>query len=193
MHLAHCSLTSTVRPRVPAERLAHALGDRPTCSTKDSYADVNLAPYGFQELFRATWIGRPAPLPGPTPRGWSPITKEAELAAWWTAANLPQPTPRQLLRAGHVRVLAKYDERVPVAGAVLTGGDDVVGLSNLFAPMSDEEVVWSEIVAVAAHVFPNRPIVGYEHDTELALVRAVGFKASGPLRVWRRSASELPQ
>jgi hypothetical protein len=178
----------TVRPRVPAERLVRALEDRPACSTKDSYADVDLAPYGFHELFRATWMGRSASPTGPPPPGWSLVTTEAELVAWWTAADLPTPTPLQLLHADHVHVFARYDERVPVAGAVFTSGDDVVGVSNVFAPTSDDEVVWSEILAVVGHVFPNRPVVGYEHDAELSAVRAVGFEALGPLRVWQRSA-----
>lgn len=182
-----------IRPRVPAERLIHALDDRPACSAKDSYADIDLVAYGFHELFRATWIGRPASAPRPAPPRWTLITTDRELATWWTAADLPKPTPRQLLQAGHVRVFARYDERVPVAGVILTSGDGVVGVSNVFAPTSDEEVVWSEIVEVAGHAFPNLAIVGYEHDTELAAARAVGFEALGPLRVWRRSASELLQ
>jgi hypothetical protein len=52
----------TLRGGVAAGHLAEALSGRKGCSVKDSYADVDLAPYGFRELFNAQWFGQFAPL-----------------------------------------------------------------------------------------------------------------------------------
>lgn len=58
----------------------------PRASVKDSFAVLDLAPAGFEVLFDAQWIHRPAAAPGATPAlEWSRITAAAELEAWETA------------------------------------------------------------------------------------------------------------
>ncbi|MGW1775254.1 hypothetical protein [Streptomyces sp. NPDC002104] len=61
----------------------------PSASVKDSFAVLDLAPAGFEILFGAQWIHRPAPAPAtPAPAPaleWSRISGPAELEAWETA------------------------------------------------------------------------------------------------------------
>jgi hypothetical protein len=48
----------TLKGGVSARELVEALSGRDACSVKDSFADVDVAPYGFSELFTAQWIGQ---------------------------------------------------------------------------------------------------------------------------------------
>ncbi|MGW6708828.1 hypothetical protein ACWGDE_28610, partial [Streptomyces sp. NPDC054956] len=58
----------TLRPQVPeAEVLTWIDTDGPGCSVKDSFADLDLAPDGFEVLFDAQWIHRPADAPAVLP------------------------------------------------------------------------------------------------------------------------------
>lgn len=174
----------TLRSGVNAAGLASALADRPGCSVKDSFADVDLKPYGFGELFAASWIVRtPAPGDGDS-TGWSRVTDPAALESWCAAAQLPEVLPTRLLRDLTVRVLARCVDGVIVAGAIANRSDTVVGLSNVFAV--DDHEPWRQIVAVVSHHFPKLPIVGYERGDGLTAAIRTGFDDVGPLRVWLR-------
>jgi hypothetical protein len=70
-----------------------------------------------------------------------------------------------------------------IVGGILNRGADVVGLSNLFG--STVDIVWRNLTAMAAEIFPGLPLVGYERGHELAAARQAGFETVGPLRVWR--------
>ena len=174
----------TLRAGVNAADLGSALSDRPRCSVKDSFADVDLKPYGFRELFSASWIaGRPAPGDDDS-TGWSCVTDPADLESWCTAAQLPEVLPMRLLGNPKVRVLAHRLDGVILAGAIANRSDTVVGLSNVFRV--EDYAPWHQIVAVVTHHFPKLPIVGYESGGELATALRAGFDDVGPLRVWLR-------
>ncbi|WP_239135543.1 hypothetical protein [Actinoplanes derwentensis] len=81
----------------------------PGCSVKDSFADLDLAPRGFEALFDATWIWRP-PDPVLIPVTWLVVS----------SSIVEDPT---------VTVFGGPDGSVV---AHLSG--DVVGLSNLQGP-----------------------------------------------------------
>ncbi|MEU8526894.1 hypothetical protein AB0C77_15055 [Streptomyces sp. NPDC048629] len=168
----------------------------PYASVKDSHATLDLSAEGFDLLFEASWIRRPAGLPvnGPEVPGteWAAVRTEAELAAWETAWRGDDEDAAGLFRSGLLTdpattVLAGLDPSTggTVAGAVLTAAAGVVGVSNLFAtgpcPVAD---AWSATVAAAAARHPAAPIVGYEHGDALADALAAGFTETGPLRVW---------
>ncbi|MEE1753380.1 hypothetical protein PUR26_13155 [Streptomyces sp. SP18CS02] len=159
----------------------------PGCSVKDSFAGLDLTADGFEVLFEARWIHRPADLPVPRPASpWQPVATPAELTAWedaWSGGDDPMDLfPPALLADPATTVLAGrgQDGRI-VAGAVLSHSDDVVGVSNLFGP--DEEA-WPGCLAAVAALRPGTPVVGYEHGDDLTTALRHGFTATGPLRVW---------
>ena len=55
----------TLTPDADPEALLAAVDSGPGCSIKDSYATLDLAPYGFRVLFAAEWIFLPSPRPAP--------------------------------------------------------------------------------------------------------------------------------
>jgi len=62
-------------------------------------------------------------------------------------------------------------------------GSGTVDASNVHASPG-HHVDWSELAAVVAHLFPERPIVGYERGADLDAALAGGFAVAGELRVW---------
>lgn len=67
-----------------------------------------------------------------------------------------------------------------------TGARCRAGISNIFVPPGDGERLRAGCVAAAQDAFPGLPLVGYESGQDLAAMRALGFEATGPLRVWLR-------
>jgi hypothetical protein len=177
----------TLKGGVSARQLVEVLSGRKSCSVKDSYADVDLEPYGFSELFTAQWIGQTTALNTLAPTGWSHLTERPELESWCAVAELPEVLPIGLLRDPSVRVLAAYREGRLAAGAVANSSDTVVGLSNVFQIGADSRWVWHEVASVVARFFPGKPVVGYEHGPDLDAALAAGFSDLGPVRVWLRS------
>ncbi|MEU7277367.1 hypothetical protein AB0A69_01010 [Streptomyces sp. NPDC045431] len=176
----------------------------PGCSVKDSFAELDLTPHGFEVLFEGQWIHRPAALaaPGPVTRAWEPVETVAELAAWQTAWNggdrmdlfrpalLADPATTVLAgRAGDGRIVAGAVVSRTAATATATADataatTGVVGVSNLFGPDA-----WPGCLAAIADRWPGMPVVGYEHGDDLAAALRHGFKATGPLRVWLSSSA----
>lgn len=167
-------------------------------AVKDSFAELELAPLGFQILFEATWlywpVSRPAPVRAGAGAHWTTVRQAAELARWeaaWRgepagggpAAPLFLPA---LLADRNVAVVAGYEQQRIVAGAIANRTGAVVGLSNLFVPEHDPEPFRAGCVAAVIGAFPGLPLVGYESGQELAVARSLGFEALGPLRVWLR-------
>jgi hypothetical protein len=125
------------------------------------------------------------------------VTSEAGLIAWeqaWAgeevnAAAVSKPRvfmPRLLTDTG-VRFVSIQGDGGSVGGGILNRGSEVVGLSNLFGCI-DMEMVWRNLVAMAAEVFPGLPLVGYERSHELAVAHQAGFETVGFLRVWKLGA-----
>ncbi|WP_406860783.1 hypothetical protein [Streptomyces solicamelliae] len=166
----------------------------PYASVKDSYATLDLTGEGFVPLFEAEWIHRPAGAPAPVPTAtvWTEVRTAEGLAAWEAAWRGDDEDAAGLFRAELLAdptttVLAGHDAssgRV-LAGAVLTEGAGVVGVSNLFATdeVSPAEA-WAGTLTAAAALRPALPVVGYEHGDALAAAVAAGFTATAPLRVW---------
>ncbi|GAA2477018.1 hypothetical protein GCM10010393_03830 [Streptomyces gobitricini] len=160
----------------------------PGCSVKDGFATLDLTGHGFEPLFDAQWIHRPAAAPVPPLAGaapWEPVRTAAELAAWETAWSDGHPMglfPPVLLADPATTVLAGRapDGRI-VAGAVVSHSTapDVTGVSNLFG--TDP---WPGCLAAITRLRPGTPVVGYEHGDDLTAALRHGFAATGPLRVW---------
>ncbi|WUL62433.1 hypothetical protein OHS16_10430 [Streptomyces sp. NBC_00344] len=165
----------------------------PGASVKDSFADLDLSADGFNVLFDARWIHRPATLPTPPATGgvrWSVVRTPEELARWedaWDGGAKGLFLPGLLADEGTVVLAGRAGEEL-VAGAVATRSAAAVGVSNLFA--LDEGAVdaaWSGCVTAVARLFPGTPIVGYESGDDLTAALRHGFEDLGPLRVWLKA------
>lgn len=176
----------TLRPGLAADAVLALVDAGPGCSVKDSFADLDLAPSGFDVLLEASWIWHPAPAPRGPASAWREVTDEAGLVAWEAAWAAGPPSgvfrPGLLGRRG-VRLLAEGADGAVRAGCVVTRGSaGVVGLSNVFDVDGGDP--WPGILGwVAAHL-PGRAVVGYERGADLAAARSAGFVPVGDLRVW---------
>jgi hypothetical protein len=187
--------------RIEQLALIHALvaADRAhDVTVKDSFAALDLAPLGFHVLFEATWLWRPPRLPERSePAGairCSVVKHPPELARWEVAWNGPLPgdhaaPPERiflpvLLADRDIVFIAIYEDDRIIAGAIANRLEEVVGVSNLFAPQKHAARYWAACVAAIMDAFPGLPLVGYEHGAELAVAHRVGFEDLGPLRVW---------
>ncbi|MGW7411500.1 hypothetical protein [Streptomyces sp. NPDC054863] len=162
----------------------------PGASVKDSFADLDLTEAGFQVLFEAQWIHRPASAPAVAPDlCWDVAEDPDALRAWALAwddgagnADLFRP---ELLDDPATFVLAgrSADGRV-VAGAVASRSEQVVGITNVFARDGGSDAAWPVVLEAVHRLFPVLPVVGYEQGDALAVAVRHGFEPVGPLRVW---------
>ncbi|MGZ9934341.1 hypothetical protein ACXNSR_31170 [Streptomyces sp. NC-S4] len=178
----------TLEPALPAAGVVAGvdLGSA-GCSVKDSFADLDLAGDGFEVLFEAQWIHRPAGAPLPAAEAeaagleWSEVADAGELAAWEAAFDEDGGDDRTfrpaLLREGIVFLAGRADGRI-TAGAVASTGGGVVGVSNLFG------AAWAGVLGAVADRWPELDVVGYEHGEDLEAAVRCGFAPVGPLRVW---------
>ena len=151
---------------------------------KDSFAEVDLGAHGWSLLFEASWLFRPpATERGAAPTGWTAVRSVEGLAAWTAGHDTAEVLLPGLLRLGHLVVLERQVDGVPVAGAVARLGSGTVDVSNVHATPG-HQVDWSELAAVVGQLFPGRPLVGYERENDLAAALAGGFQTTGELRVW---------
>ena len=172
-----------VEPAATAEQVLERLTTT-SGGVKDSFASVDLAVHGWSLLFSASWLYRPpAPAPRTAPPGWTAVRTAERLAAWTAGHDTTGVLLPDLLRSGHLVVLERQVDGVAVAGAVARLGTGTVELSNVHAAPG-HELDWDELAAVSAHLFPHRPLVGYERGDDLAAALAGGFTVTGELRVW---------
>lgn len=182
----------TLAPGASAAALVAGIDtDGPGCSVKDSFADLDLTGDGFEVLFEAVWIHRPAAAP-PADTGsrleWSAVTGPASLEEWEAAWDGERstglfhpalPGPDLVFLAG------RAGDRI-VAGAVAhRGSGPVVGLSNLFShDDAGTDAAWAGALGEVAARWPELPVVGYESGDDLDAAVRAGFVPVGPLRVW---------
>jgi hypothetical protein len=170
----------TLRPGATFETVAGSLAAGAGSSVKDSWADLDLEPYGFTPLFDACWIALDPPVAA-GPSRWTVVGSAEELADWTVAHGAVGTFPPALLDDPAIRFLAVREAGRMVAGAIVNDSGPVAGVSNLFG-----EDPWPGLVDAAAACFPQRPLVGYEQDAELAEPISLGFQIIGRLRVWHQ-------
>ncbi|MEV0113692.1 hypothetical protein AB0H77_10670 [Streptomyces sp. NPDC050844] len=181
----------------PADVVSRVDTGSPGCSVKDSYARLDLAPLGFDVLFEAQWIHRPADkaVMSPSPYvSWAPLADADALPAWETAWGDGEEGSglfrAELLSHDTVFLAGTSAAGEIVAGAVVSRGASVVGVSNLFArgdAPGGEESAWTGVLTEVARRWPGLPVVGYESGESLDAAVRAGFTPIGPLRVWLRS------
>jgi hypothetical protein len=162
----------------------------PGWAAKDSFAALDLAPQGFDLLFEAQWIHRPAGAFAAA--GAQRVTSAALLAAWaqaWGEADAAGLFPPALLREQDHAVIAALRDGAIVGGCIATRSDGVLGISNLFAPAADDGSVRAACLDAAMRFAPSAPLVGYERGDSLARMTELGFHAVGALKVWRAPRS----
>ncbi len=166
----------TLTPEASAAELLPRVDTRsPGCSVKDSFARLNLASAGFEVLFEAQWIHRPAGATAPAPMAdvrWDVVRDDNDLAAWaaaWsgepagsgrgdTAQRRPDNGPfrSELLADDGTLFLRGRRGDTVVAGAVASPEGPVVGLSNVFAADGDPRGAWAGVLATVAARWAGR-------------------------------------
>lgn len=177
------SAVKTVEPGVDPVRVAEIAASRG--GVADSFGDLGLESYGFDLLFAARWIHRPAddlPARDLAP-GWSLVTSADGLAAWTAQHDTAEVLLPALLARSSFQVLARHDDGDLAAGAVLHVGTGAVSISNVWMKDPDGDT-WRDIVRNAGALWPGRALVGYERGTDLESALAVGFADIGPQLVW---------
>jgi hypothetical protein len=164
----------------------------PGWAVKDSFAALALDGLGFDLLFEAQWIHRPAGGFSAAAASAERVTGAAMLAAWEQAwrgdrTDLDERVfPPALLQEPDHAVIAAMRAGAVVAGCIATCSDGVLGISNLFAPADDDGALRAACLDVAARFAPAVPLVGYERGESLARMKALGFTEIGALRIWMR-------
>ncbi|SCL24958.1 hypothetical protein GA0074692_1870 [Micromonospora pallida] len=170
----------TLRPQARAATLLDRIDAGVGASVKDSFAALDLTPYGFRVLVEGRWIHRP---PGGVPDGprLIPVATAAALTDWADAHGGTALRHPALLADPAVTVLAAYDPAGRVTGgAVVSRGGGTLGVSNVFG--ADPAAVWRGVCAA----FGTEPLVGWETTDDLPPALDVGFRPVGPLQVWVR-------
>ncbi len=179
----------TLTPDLVAGEVLGSVQDGPGCAVKDSFDTLDLAPMGFDELFRAQWIYRDsASLPSPA-RAWSVVETDAGFDEWTDAAGLSSTLRHDLLHDPTVRFLVAREAGGVGAGAIANRTGPVVGVSNVFTTTIAADEAWAGIAPAIARVFPPLPLVGYEQGDQLQAALAAGFTQAGTLRVWLKRAA----
>lgn len=176
----------TLRTSAAADRLLARVDSAGGCSVKDSFASLDLSGSGFDVLFEADWIYRPAAAPTTgTGLRWRTVRTAEALAAWAQAHGSGEVLGPELFEEPAAVVLAATDaDDALVAGVIGTRTAHVVGLSNLFTVSADLDEVWAGAVDALMATHPGLPLVGYELGEDLAAAVRAGFSRIGGLQVW---------
>jgi hypothetical protein len=176
----------TLDPTVtPAEILAR-IDDSPGASVKDSFAVLDLHPFGYNVLFDAEWyLLEPGRSRTPVEGAWSIVETPAELASWAAAIGGGDVFRAALLDDPAVRFLLRHLPGGGIAGAIASRAAEVVGVGNVFGP-GTAEGAWEGLVDAIGVMFPGEAIVGYHRGEHLRAALSEGFRTIGPLRVWMR-------
>ncbi len=184
------SSAMTLRPHLDADVVA-AVAARPSDhSVADTFADVALDQHGYTLFFEATWVHATKPgRPTIRPPGWTVVDSVAALDTWSLAHDYVGVLPEGVLALDQVDVLARYDDGLMTAGAVVHAGGVAVGLSNVWA-VNDGGLDWAEVLAAVWSLHPDDDLVGYERGHDLNNALAAGFIGVGTHRVWARSSTD---
>ncbi len=177
----------TLAEKVSPESILKLIQNQPGASVKDSFADLDLRGHGYQVLFTADWIYRPAAEgTAGTPSGWSVVGSAEDLREWSTASGLGHLMHEALLDHPDIRILRGTDPEGNVVGAILSRTDSVVGISNVFTTGTDGDAVWAGVIQAATACFPGLALCGYEWGESRDEALKAGFATIGPLRIWMR-------
>ena len=148
--------------------LDDVLGTRWT--VKDSFAALDLSPFGFRSLFEAEWIWHDifdAPARDAGGITWRPVTTGDQLEPWeaaWRANGSPAQSPvfvPDLLKNPAIALFGGYRGDAVVAGCAANRSAGAVGFSNFFVGDGEEALAIAGAIAEVARFGAGLPIVGY--------------------------------
>jgi hypothetical protein len=164
-------------------------------SVKDSFGVLDLSEYGFTKLFEAQWIYLEAEKFKPYGTNGSLhyeiVTTENVLSAWRIAWDSDEQLGKEifnpkLLNNPKVYFVAGYDGKQIVSGCFVNRTDNILGISNFFAPDKDIKY-WSETISFILGSIGQRNIVGYERNELADTLQTLGFVVVGDLTVWLKN------
>ena len=172
-------------PYAHVDTVMAALAKRPIASIKDSFADLDLSPAGFCELFAAQWIYHPASdhiaLRTLT---WRRAETPADMARYRELHGSADSLIDNLLADPALAFyLGKRGIEV-LAGVLFNQSGPDLGISNVFLRDIAPETVRVDLTSLATESYPGRALVGYESGDDLNPALAAGFSPVGPLRIW---------
>ena len=165
-----------------------------TWSIKDSFNVLDLKPQGFEKLFDAQWLyleaGKFLPTENTSVLSYVLVRNEMELQQWrefWSKSNEGAnavPIYRNAIMGdknlSFMLGMNKVHEVVSIF--LLNRTDDVVGISNFYAPGT--LLYWSDAIKYIQHRWGPIDIVGYERKALLDELQVIGVEAVGDLSVW---------
>jgi hypothetical protein len=179
------SAAKTLEPGVESGRVLRAVAALEHCAVADSFADLDLAPHGFEVLIEATWLHRPPDDgAGAWPDGWWVVAGPDDLSEWVTAHDYAGVLTPAVLAHPRIRVLGCRRDGRLVGGAVTHDGDGALGLSNGWG--SGELTASTDVLAAVSALHSGRAMVDYAGGEERDAMVAAGFTPLGPHRVWAR-------
>lgn len=183
------TLGGTIAQKMSAiEQLVETRSGR-VVAIKDSWAELDLSPLGFDILFEAHWLYRhPHPLPIPqSDLDIEPITTADRLHDFALACNGPDiPTEvysPSLLNTPEITWLAGQKDRQIIAGVTAVKAEGLNGINNYFG---ESDLHKQHIIAAAINVFPDLPASTYTRTSSVPLFLDLGFETVGNLRIWLR-------
>ncbi|MEP5759833.1 MAG: hypothetical protein ABJ327_11130 [Litoreibacter sp.] len=155
---------------------------------KDSFSCLDVDSLGVNVAFDASWIWCEIKQHA-LPANWVRIETAHDLMAWHQAwcgddSSMDQLvfTPR-CLENNSLAFLARLSGTRIEAGCIANLSEDVIGISNVFSTVLNDQSYYEEALSVVSMVGNGRPVVGYERGTSLQAATSAGFQVVGPLRV----------
>jgi SH3-like domain-containing protein len=177
----------TSSKNITNEELKYFIENGEVSSIKDSYANLDLLPFGFKILFEAEWIYHASVSDvDPIQTNWRVITTEKDLAQWTKTSELESVIKPNLLKLKDVKIFIR-EKNDGIYGFIANLSANVVGISNVFSVGNKNESLWRDIPKIVSIEFPGLSIVGYEHKSNLTAAHLSGWTSIGPLRVWIKS------
>lgn len=181
----------TLQPDVSPRRINEIISSPSHAfSIKDSFNTLNLSTLNFSKLFDAQWLAAPQITAMPQSNGaivWKKIDSIDSLQAWesaWAGSEPSHIFNQSVASHPAVCFLAAYDGSHIIAGAILTKGEHVVGVSNIFFPVGQSLYFWQSLLYLTQRDFPSLPIVGYESGDDLEHALSAGLRPIGALSIW---------
>lgn len=155
---------------------------------KDSFSSLDADALGLKVAFDASWIWCEANQQT-IPTKWVHIENAHDLTEWhqvWRGdGSLTEQVifPPECLEDPKLAFLARVSGRTIVAGCIANLSESVVGISNVFSKIPNDQLLYEEALSAVFTLGNDRPVVGYEHGADLEAATSTGFQAVGPLRV----------
>ncbi|KAB2333352.1 hypothetical protein F7731_15985 [Cytobacillus depressus] len=177
----------TASKNVTIEELKYFIENGEVSSIKDSYANHDMARFGFNILFEAEWIYHASVSElEPIQTNWRVITTEKDLAQWTITSELECVIKPDLLKLKNVKIFI-LEKNDGIYGFIANLNANVVGISNVFSVGNENKSLWRDIPKIVSNEFPGLSMVGYEHSSKLTATHSSGWISTGPLRVWIKS------